>query len=158
LTVVVAEIVPHLKMPTLGKADIRSNLAPKLPSIRANLLQMRLVVLNLIINAIEALGGERGSITITTAPVELRGDPAEGDWHDLPDGLYVRLEVSDTGRGMTNEAPEHVFDPCYSAKFIGRGSGLATVQGIIRAHNGAIHASSAPGDRSRIEVLLPNAR
>ena len=157
LSAVVREIAPHLKASILSKAEIRTSLAPDLPSVRANLLQMRLVVLNLIVNAVEALQGENGLVTIATAPLEVRGESADENRRDLPDGSYVKLVVSDTGHGMAEEVQDHMFDPYYTTKFLGRGLGLAAVQGIVRSHRGAINARSAPGDGSTFEVLLPDA-
>lgn len=152
---VVQEIVPHLKKSVLKQAQIRTNLSPKLPSVRGNPLQMRLVVLNLIINALEALEGEKGLVTIGTTPIEIRGDSADENRHGLPDGSYVKLEVADTGSGMREEVQERIFDPYFSTKFLGRGLGLAAVEGIIRLHHGAIKVRSSPGEGSTFEVLLP---
>src|SRR6185369_15875381 len=75
----------------------------------------------------------------------------------LPEGDYVRLEVSDTGCGITEEQKARVFDPFFSTKFAGRGLGLAVVHGIVRAHAGSIHLSSRPGRGTKFQVLLPCA-
>src|SRR5581483_5485400 len=69
-------------------------------------------------------------------------------------GSYSRLEVSDTGCGMTPEVQARMFDP-YTTKGIGRGLGLAAAQGIIRGHGGKMNVVSAPGRGSRFEILLP---
>jgi signal transduction histidine kinase len=69
----------------------------------------------------------------------------------------AQVVVADTGRGMSAEMLEHIFDPYYSTKFLGRGLGLAAVQGILRSHHGVINARSNPGDGSIFEVLLPCA-
>ena len=155
LGAVVQEIVPYLKAPVLKKVAIRTSLAPKLPSVRARLLQMRLVVLNLIINAIEAHGGEKGLVTVTAAPVELGRGSRDHNWHELPDGRYVQLEVADTGRGIAEEAQERIYHPYFTTKLLGRGLGLAAVQGIVRSHRGAIRVRSAAGGGSTFEILLP---
>ena len=157
LTAVVQEIVPHLKAPIRKKAEVRTELAPRLASVRGDPLRMRLVVLNLIINAVEALEEAKGVVTVRTSQVQI-GDGATGSWPpELAVGSYVKLEVSDTGRGMPAEVQERIFDPYYSTKFLGRGLGLAAVQGIVRSHNGMIHARSVPGGGSVFEVLLPLA-
>ncbi len=76
---------------------------------------------------------------------------------DLPGGDYCYLEVSDTGCGMSPTAQTRVFDPFYSTKFVGRGLGLAVVQGILRSHGGGISVMSQPGRGSTFQVLLPRA-
>jgi PAS domain S-box-containing protein len=154
LTALVQEIVPHLKSPILKKSEIRTRLERRLPSIRANVMQMRLVVLNLIINAMEALQGEKGVVTVGTAAVEISADSAD---ESSPAGPYVKLEVSDTGHGMAESVQNRIFDPYYTTKSMGRGLGLAAVQGIIRSHRGSITACSVPGRGTTFDVLLPAA-
>ena len=158
LTAVVQELVPHLKKTIYRNAEIRTSLAPRLPSIRARLHQVRQVVLNLIMNAAEALEGQKGLITIVTTTVEISPQLDDGWSHDTPDGCYVKLEVSDTGCGMSEEVRARIFDPYYTTKFLGRGLGLAAVQGIIRSFGGRIIARSTPGEGSKFEVLLPSGR
>jgi two-component system, cell cycle sensor histidine kinase and response regulator CckA len=153
----VQELVPHLT-PSIAKgAEIRTELPSRLFSIRANLAQIRQVVLALIINGVEALEGQKGCVTVSASPVQIARSSAEDTPSDLPDGTYVRLQVSDTGRGMTEDVSARVFDPYYSTKFPGRGLGLAVVQGIIRSHKGSISVRSMPHGGSTFEVLLPSA-
>ena len=142
----VAEIVPHLKISILQRAEFCTSLDPHLPSVWANSRQIRQVVLNTIINAVEALDGKKGTVTVSTSRVE------------LPEGRYVKLEVSDTGNGMSQEVQARMFDPYYTTKFLGRGLGLAAVQGIVRSHGGAIKVRSNPGEGSIFEILLPSPR
>jgi two-component system, cell cycle sensor histidine kinase and response regulator CckA len=157
LVSVVQELVPHLT-PSIAKgAEIRTELPARLFSIRANLAQIRQVVLALIINGVEALDGQKGRVTVSASTVQIERSSTEDIPSDLPDGTYVRLEVSDTGRGMTEEVKARVFDPYYSTKFPGRGLGLAVVQGIIRSHKGSISVRSLPQGGSTFEVLLPSA-
>jgi two-component system cell cycle sensor histidine kinase/response regulator CckA len=74
---------------------------------------------------------------------------------DLPEGDYLRLEVSDTGCGMTEERKARIFEPFFTTKFAGRGLGLAVVQAIVRAHGGTVNLISAPGQGTRFQILLP---
>jgi signal transduction histidine kinase len=76
----------------------------------------------------------------------------------MPAGEYIRLEVSDTGCGMTEEVQARAFDPFYTTKFLGRGMGLAVVHGILRSHGGHIQILSGQGTGSTFQILLPCAR
>lgn len=113
--------------------------------------------MNLITNASQALGAEEGTITITTSVAEV--DRAYLEQHDLTDdlaeGVYVCLEVTDTGHGMDAKVQESIFDPFFSTKPNGKGLGLAAVIGIIRAHRGAIAVTSSPGQGTAYRILLP---
>ncbi len=128
-----------------------------MPAVQANAAQIRQVVLNLITNASEALKGNPGTITVTTGQVHIGKTAAAERKLDLPVGEYCYLAVSDTGCGMSPQTQTRAFDPFYTTKFVGRGLGLAVVQGILRSHGGAITVVSAPGKGSTFEVLLPRA-
>jgi two-component system, cell cycle sensor histidine kinase and response regulator CckA len=110
--------------------------------------------MNLLINASEAIGEKEGMINVTTDHVRGGKDLAPNSATDLPEADYVRLEVSDTGCGMTEEAKAKIFDPFFTTKFAGRGLGLAVVQGIVRAHGGAIHLMSTSGQGTTFQVML----
>jgi PAS domain S-box-containing protein len=154
---IVRELAPHLKSSIIPQAEIRTQIPQELPAVHAKPSQIRQVVLNLILNAAEALGKRRGLITVAASQVRLNGGFRDSAYADLPDGEYVRLEVSDTGQGMTEEVRARIFDPYFSTKLLGRGLGLAAVQGIVHSHGGLIAASSVPGAGSTFEVLLPCA-
>jgi len=145
----VAETLRLLRNSISRKAVVQMNLAPDLPVVWANSSQLRQIVMNLAMNASEALGDEAGTITVTTARA---GESDRGLAQDEP---YVRLEVSDTGPGMTEEVRNKVFDPFFSTKSIGRGLGLAAVQGIARGIGGEVRVRSAPGQGATFEVVLP---
>jgi signal transduction histidine kinase len=112
--------------------------------------------MNLITNASEALGGKQGTITVTTDFVSVAGGPLN---HPLSpsQGDYVRLRVSDTGCGMSDEIQLRIFDQFFTTKTTGRGLGLAAVHGIVRSHGGAIQVQSAPGGGSTFDILFPAA-
>ena len=120
------------------------DLPKNLPMIRANAVHIRQVAMNLITNASEALGDEKGVISVTVAKVESGQEPFANRQPDARLGDYLRLEVSDSGCGMTEEVLNRIFDPFFTTKFGGRGLGLAAVQGIIRSHGGTINVASSP--------------
>jgi PAS domain S-box-containing protein len=140
------------------KVVIDYRLASSLPILEGDPSQLRQVVMNLIINAADAIGADTsGVITVTTSVIhadlgELDGS-LSGDAPTL--SRYVRLEVTDTGCGMSLETRARIFDPFFTTKFTGRGLGLAAVLGIMRAHKGAIKISSELGRGSTFTVLLP---
>jgi signal transduction histidine kinase len=151
----VEEMQELVKTSISKHAVVRANLRDNLPAVWGNASQIRQVVVNLLINASEAIGEEQGVITITTAMVSGGRELAPNNVTELPFGNYVLLEVSDTGSGITEEARAKIFDPFFSTKFAGRGLGLAVVLGIAQAHGGAINLMSAPGEGTTFQVLLP---
>ncbi len=134
-------------------------LAPDLPLVDGDPTQIRQIVMNLVLNASEAIDDRPGAIRITTG--SLYADPEYlATTHlapDLPGGTYVYLEVADTGRGMSQDTVARIFDPFFSTKFTGRGLGLAAVLGIVRAHKGALRVESAEGQGTVFKLLLPAA-
>ena len=154
LNSVVQEIVPHLKGCTLQRTEIRTSLADRLPAVLAKPLQIRQVILNLVLNGVESLDGHKGLVTVTTSLVQIGQEFPE---ENLPDGSYVKLKISDSGCGMSEKVQARMFDPYYSTKGLGRGLGLAAVQGIVRSYGGIVTARSMPGEGSTMEVLLPSA-
>jgi PAS domain S-box-containing protein len=146
LSTLVSEMLDLLKVSISKSAILATELAPGLPPIRANPAELRQVVMNLILNASEALAGKPGTITITTARASGAGStPA------------VRLEVRDTGCGIAPELKNRIFDPFFTTRFAGRGLGLSTVQGIVRRLEGSIEVESTPGEGSRFLIFLPSA-
>jgi CheY-like chemotaxis protein len=122
-----------------------------------NPAQIRQIVMNLIINSSEAMGTKDGTIRVGTSAVKVSAEHGPGEPADLPAGNYLRLEIADTGCGMSEAVKARIFDPFFSTKFAGRGLGLAVVQGIVRAHAGAIHLTSAPGQGTTFQIFLPFA-
>ncbi len=139
------------------KAVIKYNLEDNIPEIEADATQIRQILMNMVINASEAIGDRSGVITITTGVMEAdKSYLAEAYLdEDLPSGYYSFLEVSDTGFGMDEDTVSKIFDPFFTTKFSGRGLGLAAVLGIVRGHKGAIKVYSEPGQGSTFKVLFP---
>jgi CheY-like chemotaxis protein len=139
------------------KAVLQFNPHRHLPAIEADATQIRQVIMNLVINASEAIGENNGTITITTGYLDcdqsyLRSSLMQDAQKE---GLYVYFEVLDTGCGMDNETLAKIFDPFFTTKFTGRGLGMAAVLGIVRGHKGVIKVSSEVGKGTSFKVLLP---
>ena len=139
------------------KAVLTSAFAPDTPTIEGDVTQLRQVVLNLITNASEAIGDEPGTIEVKTGSIEAgRSLLAEYQLSDdLSEGRYAFFEVADSGPGMDAQTQARIFEPFFSTKFIGRGLGLAAVQGILRGHGGAIKISSEPGRGTSFRSCFP---
>ncbi len=139
------------------KISIHLDLAPELPAVEADPSQVQQVVMNLVLNAAEAIGDAAGLITLRTAAVDLDEAAARADLdgYEVAPGRYVSIEVRDTGCGMDSPTRARMFDPFFTTKFTGRGLGLAAVDGIVRAHKGAMRVTTAPGHGSTFVALFP---
>ncbi|MBN1773844.1 MAG: PAS domain S-box protein, partial [Deltaproteobacteria bacterium] len=146
LAELVRETVPLLRASIPRTVAIRVEAPTDVPAVEADATQLRQVVMNLVLNAAEALGDRPGTIRVSTATDELDDAGLAELRHDdeVAPGRYVRLEVVDDGPGMPPEVQERVFEPFFSTKFAGRGLGLAAVLGIVRGHRGAVGVRSAP--------------
>jgi len=158
LSALVQSVAPLLHM-SLGGSRLRLELAPDLPTVDGDREQLRQVLVNLVTNAAEALADHPGQITVRTRTHDARREPVANPitGAPLPVGTYVVCEVSDTGCGIAPEHLERVFEPFFTTKFLGRGLGLAAVQGIVRAHHGTVRVASAPDAGATFTVLLPAA-
>jgi two-component system cell cycle sensor histidine kinase/response regulator CckA len=154
---IIEEMLHMLEVSISKKAVLRLNLSPNLPSVEADATQIRQIIMNLVINASEAIGDTNGFITITTSCKEYSKSRLKGFWMDgnIIEGLYVCLEISDTGCGMDEETLKRIFDPFFTTKFMGRGLGMAAVYGIVRGHKGAINVHSEPDKGTSFKILLP---
>jgi signal transduction histidine kinase len=160
LNAVIDQMAPLLLLTASANVELRHDLASNLPLIEADPNQMRQVIMSLVTNAVEAITGaisqHNGVVSLRTTVVaveagQLRGVASEA----LAAGDYCLLEVSDSGVGMSPEVQAKMFDPFFSSKFIGRGLGLAAVQGIVRVHRGAIEVRSQVGAGTTMRVFLP---
>ncbi len=157
LSEMVREMANMLDVSISKKAVLNYNLAKGLPSIEVDSAQMQQIIMNLVINASEALGDRSGVINLSTGIQECdsRFLIENKMQDDISAGHYVYLQVEDTGCGMDRETLSKIFDPFFSTKFIGRGLGLSAVQGIVKSHRGGLMISSEPGRGTVFKVLLP---
>lgn len=127
--------------------------------VEADRAQLQQVVMNLLTNAADAIGEGDGTITLTSGVVDADGAYLAGSsvGSGLEPGRYAFLEVSDTGCGMDLATQDRMFDPFFTTKEVGRGLGLSAILGIVRGHHGALRVDSAPGQGTRIRLLLPPA-
>jgi len=156
----IARETAELVRPSISKqAALEFDLASDLPAISADATQVRQIIMNLVMNASDALGENPGVIRLTTGL--LSGDAAVlSDTILSPEvigGDFVFLTVTDNGCGMSPDVREKIFDPFFTTKFTGRGLGLAAVLGIVRGHGGALKVTSALGQGSTFQLLLPCA-
>jgi signal transduction histidine kinase/ActR/RegA family two-component response regulator len=139
--------------------DIRlvCTLDPTNGRLRADQAQLEQVLVNLVVNARDAMP-KGGTLTIDTAQVELTRSPVYHLTPILP-GPYVRLTVSDTGCGMDRKTQSHIFEPFFTTKGEGKGSGLglSTVYGIVTQCGGAIDVTSRVGHGTRFDLYFPSA-
>jgi len=138
-----------------SRARLVLELGAALPPLGADRFQFRQVVTNLILNALDAMEGTRGTLTLRTECVRLQ---ASDERYGISAGSYVKVTVGDTGSGIRQEARERLFEPFYSTKGSGRGMGLAAAAGIVKAHRGwlGVDATSAAG--SSFGLLMPVAQ
>ena len=149
----------QLLKPSIGKkVSLEYDLMRDLPQVEGDATQISQIVMNLVINASEAIGEDPGTISISTGVRDCESDFLASTWLDdsLPSGEYVYFEFTDTGCGMNSEDLEKIFDPFFTTKFTGRGLGLAAVLGIVRGHRGAVNVESMPGEGTRFTVFLPS--
>ncbi|MCP4203621.1 MAG: PAS domain-containing protein, partial [bacterium] len=157
LSVLIREISQLVEVSVSKKIRVALELAEDLPAVQVDVTQIRQIALNLVTNAAEAIGDKAGTISIATGSVHWARDYlAEGYAADeARDGVYVYMEVTDSGAGMDSQTRENIFDPFFTTKSTGRGLGLAAVLGIVRGHKGAIRVESEPNLGTTIRVLLP---
>jgi CheY-like chemotaxis protein len=154
------EDTTHLLQVSISKKTLlRFNLDRRLPAIIADHTQIRQVLMNLVINASDAIGDRSGVISISTGVVRADRHYLDDAFQapGIPTGDYVYMEVSDTGSGMSPEVQARIFEPFFTSKFTGRGLGLAAVSGIVQGHKGALKVYSEQGKGSTFKLLLPVA-
>ena len=157
---VIRGILPLLHVSVPRHVELRLSLHDPVPRVRADRGQLQQLIMNLVINAAEAIGPDRHGVIILGTGLETlsEDDLAKANIRDsAAPGVYVCLEVRDNGCGMDNAMQAKIFDPFFTTRFTGRGLGLSAVMGIVRSHGGALRVASSPGVGSTFTVHLPIA-
>jgi signal transduction histidine kinase len=154
LNVVVTEVEKLIQRLVADDVEVVCVLDPELEHVEADFGQLEQVIMNLAINASDSMPAG-GKLTIETANVEL-----DARFVDIAPGQYVLLAVSDTGTGMDERTMRQIFEPFYTTKEIGRGTGLglSTVFGIVKQSGGDVSVYSEPGHGTTFKVYLPQVR
>jgi CheY-like chemotaxis protein len=157
IVTIVDEIVTMLKATLPQNAVIKTDFSADIPFINADASQLKQIVMNLIINASEAVGEAQGEIRVSLARTRVVAGESCKDFHGkaIVPAEYVCLEVTDTGCGMDEATKWRIFEPFYTTKFTGRGLGMSVVLGIISSHDGALQLFSQLGQGSTFKVYLP---
>ncbi|HVW21007.1 MAG TPA: ATP-binding protein [Opitutaceae bacterium] len=150
-----AEIGRFVRAAFPKNIEFRAEAEPGLPAIRADGTQIYQVLLNLCVNARDAMPD--GGVLRLVAKARAVRAPAAGEAAPIPAGSYLELAVEDTGRGIVPEVLAHIWEPFFTTKQRKQGSGLglSTVRSIIRSHHGFIDVRSTPGEGTQFSVYLP---
>jgi len=169
----VHEIVNLLAASMPKKVRIKLELSDDLLGIQGDVAQIQQVIMNLVLNAAEAIGERLGTVLVRTSVVNRDGAGDTGKRRPIPSGIpksgyssvfsaqgplegrYVLLEVQDTGVGMDEKTRSRVFDPFFTTKAGGRGLGLSAVLGIVRGHGGGLRIESRPQRGTTFQVFFP---
>jgi two-component system CheB/CheR fusion protein len=154
---VVKDNVPLMQASIPKHVILRVHLPGAPACVEADLGQMQQVLMNLVSNAADAIGDGAGAIDLSVGISDFDASTMQRNRTEvrLPPGRYAYVEVRDDGRGMPAATMERLFDPFFSTKGAGRGLGMAALQGIVRAHHGAVLVDSDPGKGTRVRILLP---
>jgi len=138
------------------KVELSLDLSEAALWVEADAGQLHQVVMNMLTNAVEAIGDNPGKVRLATGIVEsVESYGLSTDGREISAGRYAYVEISDDGEGMDEAVRLRMFEPFFTTKFDGRGLGLAAVSGIVRAHDGGIWVESDPGSGTRMQILFP---
>ncbi len=153
----VDDMVKMLQSALKKNVTIQLDLKRDVPGMSGDNAQLQQVVMNLIINAAEAIGDQNGTIQVVLTKLMVAQGQSFHDFlgNSINAGSYACLEVSDNGCGMDDEIQKRVFEPFFTTKFTGRGLGMSAILGIIHSHNGALQLFSSPGVGTTFKVYLP---
>lgn len=153
---ILKEALQFLRASVPSTIEIKPNIVSFPETIMADATQIHQVIMNICTNAVQAMGDRGGTLDISLS-VEYLGDKATSRVEELPSGAYAKLSISDTGDGIPENILSRVFEPYFTTKKIGKGTGLglAVTHGIIEQHQGAITVESQPGKGTTFHVMLP---
>ena len=153
---IIKESLKFLRSSIPTTIEIHQNISSESETVRANPTQINQVLINLCTNAIHAMGEKGGVLEVSLENIVLDAASAS-HYHDLSPGKYFKLTVNDTGHGIEPKNLKRIFDPYFTTKRVGEGSGmgLSVVHGIVKSHGGAISINSEPGKGTIFDVLLP---
>jgi CheY-like chemotaxis protein/two-component sensor histidine kinase len=153
----VDEIVKMLSAVIKKNVTIEQDLSRDLLVISGDNAQIQQVVMNLIINAGEAIGDKNGTIKVVLGKkiIQTKQDELDFLGNTILPGSFACLEVSDNGCGIDEETQKRIFEPFFTTKLTGRGLGMSAVLGIIKSHDGALQLSSTPGVGTTFKVYFP---
>lgn len=155
IPLILKEAVHLLRASIPTTIDIQLDIDSDCKPVLADQTQIHQVILNLCTNAAQSMENEGGILEITLKQIEI--DPTQLSNQDLKTGSHLKLTVKDTGHGIEKQILEKIFDPYFTTKKFGKGSGmgLAMVHGIVKNHNGLILVDSTPGKGSVFQIFLP---
>ena len=160
LSSLISGLAERINNAVTSAVSVRLALHPDLPELEGDRAQLRQLIMNLVVNASEAIGESPGELTVATGFDDF-GPEALTDLVDdveLGPGEYLWVELRDTGSGMDEATRRCIFEPFFSTRAAGRGLGLAAALGIVRSHRGGIKVSSSPGSGACFRILLPPPR
>lgn len=157
LWLLVDEVVKMLQSAIHKNVTIELDLQQDVPEIKGDAGQIQQIIMNLIINAAEAIGDANGSIRVLLTKIAVGKDKEQTDTFGTVflAGKYACLEVTDTGCGMDEETQKRIFEPFYTTKFTGRGLGMSAIRGIIKSHEGILMLVSQPGNGTTFKICFP---
>jgi signal transduction histidine kinase len=158
LNAIIKEMNDILNTSVFNKSAIKYDLMTLLPDIKGDNLLIGQIIMELVNNSIEAMSEKEGIITLRTGVTEYNQISQDYQKENIAENLYVYIEVEDTGCGIDREIQNKIFDPFFTTRFIGRGLGLAVVQGIVKKHNGIITVKSDINKGTIIRINFPSLK
>ena len=157
LRVLVSDMAELLRSSLSKKAEVSLDLGEGLPAVQGDPVQLEQVLMNLLMNASEALEDQAGSIRLLLRETRLEADEIARRFpgFEMAPGRFVALSVSDTGEGMGPEVLERIFDPFFTTKTLGRGLGLSALRGILQSHGGGVEVQSELGRGTTFTLVFP---